>query len=202
MPKGIPLTGEEQLNRRREIFNASVNLFLEKGFPETSMREIAAAAGMGKSSLYDYFTTKDDILLFIFEEVVDGLIERAQAIASLDLPPEARIIRIMNMQLDYLQENNSLMWLLSAEAQRLKPESQQRIHVRRYAFQDLMRAIVEEGIEQGDFRPVDALLAARLMIDSLVSVLYTSRPSGSAKAMLDEAVGIFLRGIKPYRRQA
>jgi TetR/AcrR family transcriptional regulator, cholesterol catabolism regulator len=196
MPKGIPLTEEEQLHRRREIFNASVNLFLEKGFPETSMREIAEAAGMGKSSLYDYFNTKDDILLFIFEEVVSTMIERAQAIAGLSIPPEARITRIMDMQLDYLQENNSLMWLLSAEARRLKPESQQRVHVRRYAFQDLMRSIIEEGISRGDFRQVDTLLAARLMIDSLVSVLYTSRPTGSAKAMLDEAVGIFLRGIR------
>ena len=42
------------------IANASVSLFLTQGFPETSMREIAVAAGMGKSSLYDYFPTKPE----------------------------------------------------------------------------------------------------------------------------------------------
>jgi TetR/AcrR family transcriptional regulator, cholesterol catabolism regulator len=196
MPKGIPLTKAEQSNRRREIISASVNLFLAQGFPETSMREIAEAAGMGKSSLYDYFKTKDDILLFIIEDVTAKLTEQAQAIAGLNLPPDTRIKQIMDMQLAYLQANNNLFWMLSAEAQRLHLESQKRIQKQRYAYQDLVCALVEEGILQGCFRKVDALLAARLLINTLLSVLFTSRPTGSAQEMLDEAVDIFLRGIK------
>jgi AcrR family transcriptional regulator len=151
---------------------------------------------MGKSSLYDYFKTKDDILLFIIEDVTAKLTEQAQAIAGLNLPPDARIKQIMDMQLAYLQANNNLFWMLSAEAQRLHLESQKRIQRQRYAYQDLVCALVEEGILQGCFRKVDALLAARLLINTLLSVLFTSRPTGSAQEMLDEAVDIFLRGIK------
>ena len=66
MPKGIPLTEEEQANRRHEIFHKVVHVFAKKGFHETSMREIAASAGLGKSTLYDYFKTKDEILLYFF----------------------------------------------------------------------------------------------------------------------------------------
>ena len=72
MPKGIPLTDEEHARKRQEIFDASVHLFLNKGFNETSMREIAAAAGIGKATLYDYFKTKDDILLSFFEREIRG----------------------------------------------------------------------------------------------------------------------------------
>jgi hypothetical protein len=43
---------------------------------------------------------------------------------------------------------------------------------------------------------VNALLAARLFINSLVSVLYTTRPTGSAEEMLNETVEIFLNGLK------
>lgn len=196
MPKGIPLSEAEQLQRRREIVAASVALFLANGFPETSMRAIAAAAGMGKSSLYDYFATKDDILLFIIEDIGTTLTDQVQAIAELNTTPEARLTQIMEMQLSYLQANDNLMWLLSAEAQRLKPESQQRIQERRYAFQDLVGSIIQEGITQNRFRPVNTRFAARLLINSLVSVLYTTRPTGSTAAMLEEAVGIFLHGIK------
>src|SRR6185295_17922746 len=106
-----------------------------QGFPETSMREIAAAAGMGKSSLYDYFKTKDDILLFIIEDMGITLTERAQSIAGVNIPPEARLKQIMEMHLAYLQANNNVFWLLSAEAQRLKLESQKNIQERRYALQ-------------------------------------------------------------------
>lgn len=195
MPKGIPLTEAEQLNRRRAIVAASVNLFLKQGFPETSLRQIAEAAGMGKSSLYDYFRTKDDILLFLIEDMGITLTERARAIAGLEIAPDARLQRIMEMQLAYLQANNNLFWMLSADAQRLKPESQQRIQERRYAFQDVVASIIEQGISQGCFRSVQPLNAARLLTNSLFSVLYTTRPTGSAEAMLAETVGIFLKGI-------
>lgn len=196
MPKGIPLTEHEQLNRRREIVSASVKLFLEQGFPETSMREIAEAAGMGKSSLYDYFTSKDEILVFLVEEVTIALVAQAQAIASLSIAPELRLKQIMHQQLAYLQANGNLFSLLTAEAQRLKPESQKRIQERRYTFQDLIASIVEEGISMGCFRKVTPLNAARLLHNSLVSVLFTTRPAGDAQAMLDEAIEIFLCGIK------
>jgi TetR/AcrR family transcriptional regulator, cholesterol catabolism regulator len=196
MPKGIRLTEQEQSQRRRAIASASVDLFLAQGFPETSMRQIAEAAGVGKSSLYDYFSTKDDILLFIIEDMGITLTERAQAIAGLNVPPDARLRQIMEMHLAYLQANNNLFWLLGAEAQRLKPESQRRIQERRYVFQDLVAAIIQEGIERGNFRQVDPLNAARLLLNSLFSVLYTTRPTGSAEARLDEVVDIFLRGIE------
>ncbi len=63
-----------------------------------------------------------------------------------------------------------------------------------------MRSIIEEGIAQGCFRKVNGLLAARLLINSLISVLYTTRPTGSAEEMLEETVGIFLDGIKSHNR--
>src|SRR5512147_2025363 len=81
MPKGIPLTEEEQAKRRHEIFHQVVNVSLKKGFQETPMREIAEAAGLGKSTLYDYFKTKDEILVYYFEDELDDLTTEAQRIA-------------------------------------------------------------------------------------------------------------------------
>ena len=63
MPKGIPLTEEEIERRRHEIFHCAVALILKQGFSSTSMQEIAQSAGVGKSTLYDYFPTKEHILL-------------------------------------------------------------------------------------------------------------------------------------------
>ena len=51
MAKGTILTPEQQLERRREIKNTTLQLFAKKGFRKTSMREISKALGMGKSSI-------------------------------------------------------------------------------------------------------------------------------------------------------
>jgi hypothetical protein len=65
----------------------------------------------------------------------------------------------------------------------------------RYAYQDLMCSLIEEGMREGVFRPVDALLAARLLVNSMGSVVFTSRPTATPQALLGETLEIFLRGI-------
>ena len=93
MPKGIPLTEEEQQRRRKEIFDTTVHLFLKKGFKETSMRQISEAAGVGKSTLYDYFKSKDEILVSYFEDAIHELAEGAKEIVAQDMPISEKIKR-------------------------------------------------------------------------------------------------------------
>jgi AcrR family transcriptional regulator len=195
MPKGIPLTDEEQGRRRQEIFDASVHLFLEQGFNETSMREIAAAAGIGKATLYDYFKTKDEILLSFFEREIQEMYGRAEAIARESLPVAEKLRRIVQAQLEYWVARRAFYPKLALEAQRLALPSQQRIQAARHAYQDMLRGLIEEGIREGAFRPVDAMLATRLLLNLVTPVAFTTRPTGSPQQMMDEALGIFIRGI-------
>src|SRR5512145_1680732 len=102
MPRGIPLTEEEQSRRRKEIFHASVHLFLSKGFNETSMREIAKAAGIGKSTLYDYFPSKDDILLSFVEDELQTLTEKMKEIAGQKVGAQEKLRQMMFAYMDYL----------------------------------------------------------------------------------------------------
>ena len=53
---------------------------MEKGFTETSMREIAKAAGVGKSTLYDYYKSKDEIMVSYFAEEIKKITVRAEEI--------------------------------------------------------------------------------------------------------------------------
>jgi len=196
MPKGIPLTEQELASRRHEIFYKVVNVFVKKGFHETSMREIAEQAGIGKSTLYDYFPTKDDILLFFFEDQIRELTEAAQKIALQNLPADERLRQVMKVHLEFLQANKSLFMKLSLEAQRLKLESQKQIQQGRHAYQDLIRGLIKEGAREGAFREVDPLLAARMLINTLAPVVYTSRPTGTPQEMMEETMDIFLKGLQ------
>jgi AcrR family transcriptional regulator len=55
--------------RRRQIADAAVQLFIEKGFHKTTTRQIARAAGSSIGSLYEYFTSKEDILYMVCESI-------------------------------------------------------------------------------------------------------------------------------------
>jgi AcrR family transcriptional regulator len=196
MPKGIPLTEEEQAKRRHEIFHQVVGVFLKKGFQETSMREIAEAAGLGKSTLYDYFKTKDDILLYFFEDQINDLTDAAQKIALRNTPANERLRQVMTVHLEFLQANKNMLMKLSMEVQRLGLDSQKQIQMNRHAYQDLLRGLIEEGIREGIFRKVDSLLAARVLINTMAPVVFTSRPTGSPQEMMEETMDIFLKGLQ------
>jgi len=196
MPKGIPLTEEELDRRRHEIFGATVHLFFEKGFRETSMREIAESAGMGKSSLYDYFKTKDEILLWAVEDELLDLTVAAQAIVSQPTPAIERLRQVMKIHLDYLVSSKEFYLKLSFEVQRLDIESQKRIQVKRHAYQDMIRKLIDAGIREGTFRPVDSLLVTRILITALTPTVFTSRPTGTPQEMLQEAFDVIMKGIQ------
>ncbi|MGA2522312.1 MAG: TetR/AcrR family transcriptional regulator [Acidimicrobiales bacterium] len=55
--------GEEQRSTRERILDAALDLFLEKGFDKTSLREIAEKLGFTKAALYYHFESKDDIFM-------------------------------------------------------------------------------------------------------------------------------------------
>jgi len=196
MPKGIPLTEEELDRRRHEIFNATVHLFLEKGFRETSMREIAEAAGMGKSSLYDYFKTKNDILLWAMEDEILDLITIAEEIINQSISAIDRLHQVMLKHLEFLVERKDFYLKLSFEVQRLAIESQQRIQLKRHAYQDMIRHLIDEGVQEGAIRPVDSLLVTRVLITALTPTVFTSRPTGTPQEMLEDAFDIIMKGIQ------
>jgi AcrR family transcriptional regulator len=195
MPKGIPLTKEEMEERRREIAHAAADLILEKGFNETSVNQIAKAVGMGKSTLYDYFSNKDELFLYLLDEPLLEVTHLVEAIIATEGNAAERLNRVMHMHLEVLLRNKAYLLKLTLEAQRLSAESQQHYQVKRYAYQDLIRDLVEEGITEGSFRPVDSAMVMKSLLSIMSTVAFTSRPVGTREEMLDKALDLILRGI-------
>lgn len=72
---------------KEKIFIAAVDLFAEKGYDATSMREIAEAVGIKKASLYSHYKSKDDIL----EKIVEYPLSRVMALGDQDMETEEMI---------------------------------------------------------------------------------------------------------------
>jgi AcrR family transcriptional regulator len=160
------------------------------------MREIGGAAGIGKSTLYDYFPSKDDILIAFVAEEVRHITILANRIISQELPAGEKIRRIMRMHLEYMVANRPMYLKISFEMQRLDFESQQRIQQHRHAYQDILCHLVEEGIQNGEFRPVNPLLAIRGLFAFLSATVFTSRPTGSPEKMMSDALDILFKGLE------
>lgn len=195
MPKGIMLTPEQQAARREEIVGVALRLIAENGFQKTSMREIAVLANMGKSSLYDFFKTKDEIVVYAVEKEIEETIQKVHRIIADESSPEQCLRKIMLNHLGVPKQYRSVLMWLNTESDYLEEEYRKRLKAARYAYQDIIKSVIENGVAAGIFRKTDADLMTRLLINSVIAIVYTSRPSASPEKMLDETMHIFLHGI-------
>lgn len=195
MPRGILLTPDQQEERREEIVGAALELIAEKGFQKTSMREIAVLANMGKSSLYDFFKTKDEIVVYAVEKKIEETMQTVNKIIADESSPEQRLRKIMQNHLFVPKQYKTVLMWLQTESEYLEQSYRNRLKEARYAYQDKIKSVIENGVTAGIFIETDTDLLARLLINSMLSIVYTSRPSASLEKMLNETMHIFLHGV-------
>lgn len=113
--------------RRRQIADAAVRLFIEKGFHKTTTRQIAGASSFSIGSLYEYFASKEDILYLVCElihaEVERGVTE-AMTKASGGRDALAGVIREYFKVCDRM---NDFILLIYQESQSLPSQWQKRV---------------------------------------------------------------------------
>jgi AcrR family transcriptional regulator len=198
MPRGVPLSDEERHKIRRQIFRVAAQLFLEHGFHETSMRQVAKAAGMGKSTLYDYFPSKAELLLFFVEQEMEVSHIAAEEIAKEPIPAPDKLRRIIQSLWVYLDANRGIAALTAREASRLGSEEISRMARRRVKYRKILVSVIQQGVEEGAFRPVDATLAASALHSMMTVPFYdwlSRGEPGEVESNAEKLVDLFLKGI-------
>lgn len=102
----------------QHIINVARQVFIEKGFVETSMSDIAAAAGINRSGLHYYFRTKDRMFEAVFADIVSQFVPAIQHILTQDTPIGERAEKVIDVYLATMLKNPSLPMFMIREAQR------------------------------------------------------------------------------------
>ena len=102
-----------------KIIEAAKSLFVEKGFAETSMSDIAAKAGINRPSLHYYFHTKDRMFQAVFGEIIQKILPRLHnIITTRELPIAERIGSVVDTYYEVLRNNPALPLFAMREIQR------------------------------------------------------------------------------------
>lgn len=108
---------------RARILDAAMELFRRQGFEETTMREIAAGAGVATGAAYYYFDSKDAIALAFYDQSqqdLEPLIEQALAGGK---HLKDRLVALLEAKLRYFEPNRRLLGALAAHADPAHPIS-------------------------------------------------------------------------------
>ena len=161
--------------RPRELLDAALALFVEKGFAAARAEDIAARAGVSKATLYLYFRSKEDLLKALIAERFGSRIsidahETTDARTSQDLLRD--VLTHWRSELAERQAGG-IFKLILTEVRNFPGLADYWSHEVIEPARRLVSRIVVRGIERGEFRPVDPdLVVHALVLPILIMCLH------------------------------
>jgi AcrR family transcriptional regulator len=128
------------------ILDQAALAFAELGFAAASMSDLAARCGVSKSLLYHYFTSKESILLALFDDYTRRLIALCAAIAERGLPPQAHLDALVRAFLDEYQTSQAVHKLLLQDVEHLPTREQRRIRAQERQVVEAFRGVVQAAL--------------------------------------------------------
>ena len=168
-----PLKWERRPDERpRELLEAALAVFSQRGYRNTRLDDVAKAAGVTKGAIYHYFDTKEELLLSVIEHYQSLAFGRAEEVlANRELSASQRIEQVVKKIFQPIEERKRLLLalLIRGIAHEVPRVHDQWLRDGPARLWTLVAGLVEEGKRSGEFRAdADAEVASRVLISGLV----------------------------------
>lgn len=193
--------------RKTQILDAATKVFSRMGLYQARMDDIVAESGLSKGALYWYFKSKDEIITAILESLFNREMTELQGLLEIEGPVSERLleftrhtaaeIKMMTHLAPILYEFYALAFRNKAVRKALQAD------LRRYLT--LTGPLIQQGIDRGEFRPIDARLGANALaaiIEGTLLLWVFDPDSIDLEPQIEAAAGIFLDGLKTRAQAA
>ncbi len=190
---------------RERIMATAEALFRRLGFAKTAVADIAAELRMSPANIYRFFDSKNAIVEAICRRCLSAVEERAWAVARSKAPAAQRMERLILEILAYHKENLVTEHRVNELVVAAIEHSWDTIRAHKDVMRNVVELVLRDGIDAGDFEPVDPRETAELIMRSLVPftnplvVGQCLEEGDDLEAQARASVRFLLRAITPRR---
>lgn len=161
--------------RPQELLDAALAVFVERGFAAARLEEVAKRAGVSKGTVYLYFSGKEDLLKALVQSAIVPQLEHIEALAR-DHSGSCRELLIKMVGAMWrgiaLSPLSGIPKLMLSEAGNFPDLARFFLEAVIQRHWALMRRVMEEGMERGEFRRLPADLAVRIFIAPMMMAVF------------------------------
>ncbi|UYO63253.1 TetR/AcrR family transcriptional regulator [Acetobacterium wieringae] len=187
---------EKEISRRdrkkRQVLTTLVDvtmkLFMEKGFSETTIAEIASAADIGTGTFYNYFHSKEDVLRYVLTKNLDETKDSLEELIRSSMSPPEKISQILLTIGKIFKENQQLFNLCNRHLSLMGPPHGTE-------FKDILVAMIQEGRINGDFRNDIPIEMITELFMGLIKSALTSHSKIPFEENLNYKLKLFMDGL-------
>ena len=187
----------KKVRTRARLIEVAGEVFERLGYSATTHADLAASAGIGRTTFYEYYESKEDLLVNLVEQRIPEVSEEMFGGLE-DLGPFQQMSELVVRMIEFVG-TDPLGLILHTEVPRLPGPVQARMAAAHGPLSRRFVAIYDEGVAAEEFIEMDSRLAAQLIYESIMTagrVLKSTRdPKQHVHRIAEAAAGFVMRGF-------
>jgi AcrR family transcriptional regulator len=168
--------------KREAVLRMAVQMFLDEGYHRTTLSEVAARLNITKPALYNYFRSKEEILIECYrlgQEMFEASIAAIEREGGDGLD---KLRRLISAYAQVIMADFG-MCLIRLDDRELSDEARRRVRKAKREYDAALRSSIAQGIADGSITPRDPKLATLLITGALNWIGHWYRPGGELSPM-------------------
>ncbi len=141
--------------RRSTLLDAARDVILRFGYRKATLEDVAVEAGVSRATVYNYFTSKEEVFQAIIQREVEQLRSVMLVTADPETPPDERLLEFVRAHFRHLRAVRTLYQVTQIAAKDVMPMVIEEIEGFDKDVRSFIATTLLEGVASGRFRPVD-----------------------------------------------
>ena len=171
MKRGSVMARKRVGNKRVRIIAAAAKLFGEKGYHDTTTAEIAESAGVAAGTIYIYFSSKEELLVAVFEEFLGRHMEQLREVVEREKTPRDKLIRLLTHGLELMQNNPDSARIFLSQLRQSTKMITTVVKRSSRVYKEIIEEVLIEGARTGLCRDVNVPAAASMLFGAYQSTV-------------------------------
>ena len=166
-------TTTDRGDKRPRLVSAASAVFAEKGYASTRVADIAEKAGVGKGTVYEYFSSKEELLFAVFESINENITLRMTAVLDDDEPTQEQLFNLLRLGAEVITEQRELQPVIldfwaASRGSNFEGKYQQAVVASYSHYRNLVADFIRAGQARSEFRKeVDSETLAAMVVATI-----------------------------------
>ncbi len=166
-------TSTDRGDKRPRLVSAASAVFAEKGYATTRVADIAERAGVGKGTVYEYFSSKEELLFAVFESIKDSVTARMNAVLDEDEPTQEQLFNLLRLGAEVITEQLEIQPVIldfwaASRGSGFEEHYREAVVANYSHYRNLVATFIRAGQGRGEFRKeADAEALAAVVVATI-----------------------------------
>jgi AcrR family transcriptional regulator len=182
--------------RKKQFLDESLKMIHEKGYKATTMRDLAERMGFEVSNIYNFIESKEVLLESCLFQISEDFHSGIDHILDSSYSPVDKLKALVSLNINLTSTKPYHVGLLVNEWRNLKEPNLTKFTDRRDEYEQKVRVIIKEGIDNGEFRPFDMDIITHAVLSSVrwIYYWYTDHTEEANPVELEKQLTDFILG--------